>query len=93
MSRSRSPRSGGRPWIAALAALALLALALSLAAESLSGLLTRRVVDTSKPLLAGAGALLLLIDGALRRWGYGDRFRRLRNGLLIGVAIASVLAW
>ncbi|MFQ5415716.1 MAG: hypothetical protein ACE5FL_01585 [Myxococcota bacterium] len=82
-------------WTAAIPVLVLLTLALGLglAADSLSDLLTRRTVDTIKPALAFAGTGLLVAQLWLDRHGRGRRLRRLRDGALVAVALASALAW
>jgi len=93
MSASRPGVGLARNWVACLVSLGLVALALGRLAEPLSGLLTHRVVDTVKPVLAAAATLLLLGDQILRRCGLAGRGRALRDVLLIAVAGASALAW
>jgi hypothetical protein len=79
--------------VAALLALALIALLLAASADSLSDVLSRRVVETTKGLLAMSAALLLLVEAWLRRRGRPDLLRAPRDLLLIALTIASALAW
>jgi hypothetical protein len=93
MSRFGSRWGANRGSAAALLALLLSALLLAAFAEPLSGVLTRRVVDTAKGILAGCAALLLFADAILRWRGRADRWRHSRDVLLVAVALASALAW
>jgi hypothetical protein len=76
-----------------LLALLLLALLLAAFAEPLSGILTRRVVDSANGVLAGCAGVLLLVDVALRRQGQAHRWRGARDSLLVALALGSALAW
>jgi hypothetical protein len=79
--------------VAALLALVAIALLLAVFAGSLSDLLTRRVVDTAKAVVASCAALLLLFETWLRRRGRSDLLRRPRDLLLIALAMVGALAW
>jgi hypothetical protein len=92
---SRPRRTGGsvRYGIAVLLLFGSFALALGWLAKPLSGLLTHQVVNTAKPILAAAAALLLATDRVLQPRGLANRHRRLRDGMLIAIAGCSALAW
>jgi hypothetical protein len=79
--------------VVALIALVATALLLAVFAGSLSEVLTRRVVDTTKAIVATCAALLLLVDAWLRWRGRADRQRAPRDLLLVALALASALAW
>jgi len=79
--------------VAALLALVLIALALAVFAGPLSDVLTRRVVDTAKGVVAACAAALLLVEAWLRRQGRSDLHRAPRDLLLIALATMSALAW
>ena len=93
MSRFGSRGGAWRRSAVPLLALVLLALLLAAFAEPLAGVLTRRVVDSAKGILAGCAAVLLLVDVVLGRLGQTDRWRSARNGLLVALALASALSW
>jgi len=87
-------RAGGglRP-VAALLALALAAALLIAFSGALSDVLTRRVVETIKAVVAGCAAALILLDSARRRRGRAYSRRGLCDACLAFLALASALSW
>jgi hypothetical protein len=95
MRMSRFRYGGGVAPRAFAAGVVLVASALALAvfAGSLSDLLTRRVVDTAKAVVAGCAALSLLLDSWLRWRGRSALLRGPRDLVLIALAMLGALAW